>query len=612
MLIKEIKQMQLSRVFTNKHVLFLEATIDVQLRSWDKLRHIYNSVTAARGFKSGQEVTDLKNKLKTEFTASTSGMLKGLIRSFKKHLKKNGHVDSKGNLTVSLPLLKTYITEGAGKSMFDIGHVSFAGGTYSSGYEVGPYKEKPASFNDMVVSFKDILGELRKNEGQSHPVHHINLKEWHIYMGWVPPAYYKEASIKSVVLSNDKLKKHSPASIKETLITSFIKLYKQKYDKLSDNGKISWYAVYYPEIHDAAQVYLKLQKLPTSIEEQTKLILDAVKVVNNTRGFSATAARGAKALVNPAYRKKSDFVSLRDLYDKMNKKSKTKQAPVSTTKTAADTSRVQSSPAKPPAPNVKSLDKTSVDELVELIYSARLAHNPQHTLNLVQALYNKIKYGDERFKRARLEVVISKIEIVYSRHDKRDVLIRRWSAMVKRVLKTPVKREVVKHHALWHDGANYAADMIFLYKNTETGLTSVLLIQRKDGSWAMPGGFEDKNRPGKTAAQSTAIRELKEETGVDIDKLKVGKQPLKIKFYTKVLGKKRDPRNDDERWVVSHVFSTRYSGDVFPQNITAKKDPDGGAKTVKFWPVPKISSLPFFADHKKVLQGFFKQKRIKK
>ncbi|MBA3828209.1 MAG: NUDIX hydrolase [Taibaiella sp.] len=62
-----------------------------------------------------------------------------------------------------------------------------------------------------------------------------------------------------------------------------------------------------------------------------------------------------------------------------------------------------------------------------------------------------------------------------------------------------------------------AADAIVLAK--DNGNTSILLIQRKNdpykGMWAFPGGFVEDDEDLEPAA----IRELKEETGVALEKM---------------------------------------------------------------------------------------------
>lgn len=71
-------------------------------------------------------------------------------------------------------------------------------------------------------------------------------------------------------------------------------------------------------------------------------------------------------------------------------------------------------------------------------------------------------------------------------------------------------------------------DVVLLNISQET--PQFLLIQRKDGSWALPGGFVDDNEALKVAAK----RELEEETSLKIDQL--------FQFFTFGDDVNRDPR----------------------------------------------------------------------
>jgi ADP-ribose pyrophosphatase len=64
--------------------------------------------------------------------------------------------------------------------------------------------------------------------------------------------------------------------------------------------------------------------------------------------------------------------------------------------------------------------------------------------------------------------------------------------------------------ALGKWGPNHAADAIVTRISPESGLLEMILIQRQEGQWAIPGGMLD---PGETPL-AAAQRELEEETGV--------------------------------------------------------------------------------------------------
>jgi len=84
-------------------------------------------------------------------------------------------------------------------------------------------------------------------------------------------------------------------------------------------------------------------------------------------------------------------------------------------------------------------------------------------------------------------------------------------------------------------GENQAADPIVVAKN------KVLLIQRDDcGEWAIPGGMVD---PGEFAKKAL-VRELKEETGVDLSSM----HPVILdRTYID------DPRNSNNAWICSTI-----------------------------------------------------------
>ena len=108
----------------------------------------------------------------------------------------------------------------------------------------------------------------------------------------------------------------------------------------------------------------------------------------------------------------------------------------------------------------------------------------------------------------------------------------------------------------------------------------VLLIQRKKdpfaGSWALPGGFVEEDEKLADAAR----RELKEETGLDVDDIE--------QLYTA-----GDPGRDPRGWTVSVVYLARV--DANRLKPVAADD----AEAVGWFPLDKLPKLAF--DHAMLL-----------
>lgn len=127
-------------------------------------------------------------------------------------------------------------------------------------------------------------------------------------------------------------------------------------------------------------------------------------------------------------------------------------------------------------------------------------------------------------------------------------------------------------------------DIIVLCKTNSQNF--ILLIERKrppfDNCWALPGGFIEMN---ETLEQS-ALRELKEETGIECDSLKQ---------YATYGNPNRDPRGR----TVSIIYYNLL------ENIIEAKAGDDAAKAKWF----NISELPTLAfDHNKIIEDFLNDK----
>lgn len=120
----------------------------------------------------------------------------------------------------------------------------------------------------------------------------------------------------------------------------------------------------------------------------------------------------------------------------------------------------------------------------------------------------------------------------------------------------------------------------------------ILFVKRKNfpyrGKWALPGGFLDV---GKENTLQAAIRELKEETSLDID-------PTNIVLEGVYSDPQRDPRD--------HVVSIVYSINLSQKYISMVK-PDDDAADAKFIKDIDMDNLAF--DHKQILEDYFSKRR---
>lgn len=117
----------------------------------------------------------------------------------------------------------------------------------------------------------------------------------------------------------------------------------------------------------------------------------------------------------------------------------------------------------------------------------------------------------------------------------------------------------------------------------------ILLIKRKNnpykGKWALPGGFLD---PEDDDARAAAVRELKEETNLEVN-------PLKVSEICTMTKKGRDPR---ER-VIDIAFGTllsSYSTDVYYM-VKAQDD----AAEVAWVPLKELVYGDLAFDHANIL-----------
>lgn len=157
--------------------------------------------------------------------------------------------------------------------------------------------------------------------------------------------------------------------------------------------------------------------------------------------------------------------------------------------------------------------------------------------------------------------------------------------------------------SLYYSGINPTVD-ICLFKMIDEKL-NVLVIRRSSMSsacanlLAFPGGFIDTQaKKGNEfefnleAPLDAAIRELKEETSVEIDVLK--KFIVKVGEYE---GNKRDPRDNEKSWTKSYAFAINIDDLDLDFKVKAADDADEAF----FCPVEFLQKTQMAFDHNKIL-----------
>lgn len=118
-----------------------------------------------------------------------------------------------------------------------------------------------------------------------------------------------------------------------------------------------------------------------------------------------------------------------------------------------------------------------------------------------------------------------------------------------------------------------SADVVVI--RAESDVPKLLLIRRGGppfkGAWALPGGFLE----GRETLEDCARRELREETGLDVEALRE-------------VGSFSDPDRDPRGRVVSIAFWTMINEDV---DVEAGDD----AADARFFPINELPDLAF--DH---------------
>ena len=123
-------------------------------------------------------------------------------------------------------------------------------------------------------------------------------------------------------------------------------------------------------------------------------------------------------------------------------------------------------------------------------------------------------------------------------------------------------------------------DCVIFGLDLESASLNVMLIERDlepfAGRWAIPGGFVRKGE----SLQAAALRELKEETGIE-------------NVFLEQLYSFGDPKRDPRGWVVSVAYYALVSPEQHP--VQAATD----AREARWFPVNEVPRLAF--DHMKIL-----------
>lgn len=132
----------------------------------------------------------------------------------------------------------------------------------------------------------------------------------------------------------------------------------------------------------------------------------------------------------------------------------------------------------------------------------------------------------------------------------------------------------------WHVGANPTVDIVVKRRNPVGDDEELLLIRRahtaatEAGKWALPGGFQLTDAapgtpwaPGVESAEDACVRELQEETNLDISQHR--EELFHIGDFE---GGGRDPRDSDEAWSRSQVFAIDLPDHLATSTVVGSDD----------------------------------------
>jgi ADP-ribose pyrophosphatase YjhB (NUDIX family)/adenosine deaminase len=156
----------------------------------------------------------------------------------------------------------------------------------------------------------------------------------------------------------------------------------------------------------------------------------------------------------------------------------------------------------------------------------------------------------------------------------------------------------VRLDPFWHIGVNPMVDVVVV---RTIGEPEVLLVRRhvdaacEPGRWALPGGFQltDAPRaaawaPGRETAREAAVRELREETGLDVG-------PDRLLDVGEYQGEGRDPRDGPTAWSCSRAFVVALPAEL----ASAPVGGGGDTSEARYLPVAALPRLAF--DHDRIV-----------
>ena len=156
----------------------------------------------------------------------------------------------------------------------------------------------------------------------------------------------------------------------------------------------------------------------------------------------------------------------------------------------------------------------------------------------------------------------------------------------------------------WHQGVNPVVDVVVLREGATPGSLELLAIRRDEdaaaepGAWALPGGFQGTGAPrgtpwtpGLETAEEAAVRELREETGLDLTTV-----VHDLVHAGDFEGEGRDPRDTPEAWSRSRAFAI-----LLPPALASAPVAGGDDACDARW--LDVAALPRLAfDHARILR----------